>query len=106
MNFNPLQMMMQMGQKQQQPQIQNPPLDPQRFRQMAPKLTKENQIILKEERSLGSSLFSFPLNNFFFRKISVRNKFTNSNGICAVIIYTHVIPLFYKVFHRGFSVAS
>lgn len=42
MNSNPLQMMIQMTQKQQQPQ--NPPIDPQRFCQMAPKLTKENLV--------------------------------------------------------------
>ena len=48
MNFNPLQMMMQMGQKQQ-PKIQNPPIDPQRFYQMAPKLTKENLVQLAQQ---------------------------------------------------------
>lgn len=48
MNFNPLQMMMQMGQKQQ-PKIQNPPIDHQRFYQMAPKLTKENLVQLAQQ---------------------------------------------------------
>ena len=55
MNFNPLQMMMQMGQKQQ-PKIQNPPIDPQRFYQMAPKLTKENLVQLAQQaRAQGIS---------------------------------------------------
>ena len=49
MNFNPLQMMMQMGQKQQHPQAPNPPIDPQRFYQMAPKLTKENLVQLAQQ---------------------------------------------------------
>lgn len=43
---------------------------------------------------VGSSLL-FPLNNFFLRKVSIRNKFSNSNGVRAVIIYTYIIPLFY-----------
>ena len=46
MNSNPLQMMIQMSQKQQRPQ--NPPIDPQRFCQMAPKLTKENLVQLAQ----------------------------------------------------------
>ena len=56
MNFNPLQMMMQMGQKQQS-KIQNPPIDPQRFYQMAPKLTKENLVQLAQQaRAHGVAL--------------------------------------------------
>lgn len=47
MNSNPLQMMIQMSQKQQRPQ--NPPIDPQRFCQMAPKLTKENLVQLAQQ---------------------------------------------------------
>lgn len=54
MNFNPLQMMMQMGQQKQQPKIQNPPIDPQRFYQMASKLTKENLVQLaRQARAQG-----------------------------------------------------
>ena len=52
MNSNPLQMMIQMSQKQQRPQ--NPLIDPQRFCQMAPKLTKENLVQLAQHaRSQG-----------------------------------------------------
>ena len=47
MNSNPLQMMIQMSQKQQRPQ--NLPIDPQRFCQMAPKLTKENLVQLAQQ---------------------------------------------------------
>lgn len=47
MNSNPLQMMIQMTQKQQRPQ--NPPIDSQRFCQMAPKLTKENLVQLAQQ---------------------------------------------------------
>jgi hypothetical protein len=47
MNSNPLQMMIQMSQKQQR--LQNPPIDPQRFCQMAPKLTKENLVQLAQQ---------------------------------------------------------
>lgn len=48
MNSNPFQMMMQMGQKQS-PQSQRPPLDPQKFYQFAPKLTKENLVQLAQQ---------------------------------------------------------
>lgn len=61
MNSNPLQMMIQMTQKQQQPQ--NPPIDPQRFCQMAPKLTKENLVQLAQQTqnaTLIGTLRPFP----------------------------------------------
>ena len=46
MNSNPFQMMMQMGQKKQNA---TPPIDPQRFCQMAPRLTKENLVRLAQQ---------------------------------------------------------
>ena len=47
MNFNPMQAMMQMGRQQQKEKM--PPLDQQRFCQMAQKLTKENLVQLAQQ---------------------------------------------------------
>lgn len=47
MNFNPMQAMMQMGRQQQKEKM--PPLDRQRFCQMAQKLTKENLVQLAQQ---------------------------------------------------------
>ena len=52
MNFNPMQAIMQMG--RQKPKT--PPLDQQRFCQMAQKLTKENLVQLAQQaRAQGIS---------------------------------------------------